>query len=151
MLNELSKSIFEANKLKGFWDDRLNVPIKMKESGLFSDEEIKSVEDATIGQILMLITSEVAETMEANRGRTNILNRGEFEKQLNYTEIDLGTDTCFKINFENNIKNSFEDELADVIIRVLDLCGAKDIDIDWHIEQKLRYNKLREHRHGKKY
>jgi hypothetical protein len=44
-----------------------------------------------------------------------------------------------------------EDEVADAIIRLLDFCGARGIDIDWHIKNKLRYNATREHKHGKKY
>ena len=37
------------------------------------------------------------------------------------------------------LKNTFEDELADVIIRVLDLCAFKGIDIESHIKAKMRY------------
>lgn len=35
----------------------------------------------------------------------------------------------FKENFEVQIKNTLEDELADVVIRCLDLAGANNIDI----------------------
>lgn len=146
-LNELSKSIFEGNSKKGFWEDRINIPIKMKECGLFSDEEIKSVQDASKGQMLMLIVSEAAEVLEANRGRTNTLNK---EKFIRDTEL-YPSNELWKKNFEKNIKNSEEDEIADIIIRCLDYCGGFNIDIDWHIEQKLKYNSLREYRHNKNY
>lgn len=46
---------------------------------------------------------------------------------------------------------TFEFELADTIIRILDLCGAKGIDIEKHIELKMKYNESREKMHGKKY
>ena len=36
----------------------------------------------------------------------------------------------FLEGFRNNIKNTFEDKLADVVIRTLDLCGYYEIDID---------------------
>lgn len=39
-------------------------------------------------------------------------------------------------------------ELADVIIRVLDLAGALGIDMDAAIRLKIDYNKTRTHRHG---
>lgn len=153
-LNKLSKSIFEGNSKRGFWEDRINIPIKMKESGLFSDEEIKSVEDASKGQMLMLIVSEVAETLEANRGRTNTLNRKGFESDIKNgaeTGYEKHDNIVFKEGFERCIKNSEEDEIADIIIRCLDYCGGFNIDIDWHIEQKLKYNNLRAYKHDKNY
>lgn len=46
----------------------------------------------------------------------------------------------------------FEFEMVDIIIRVLDMCAFKGIDIDGHIQAKMLYNSLREHKHGgKKY
>jgi NTP pyrophosphatase (non-canonical NTP hydrolase) len=143
-LNELSKRIFEGNKNKGFWDDRLNVPVKMRDSGLFTDTEIESVEKATVGQLLMLIVSEASEALEADRGRGNTLDRKAFE-------LETAKGEEFKDAFQKYVKDTFEDEIADTIIRLLDLCGAKDIDIDWHIEQKLKYNSTRERLHGKKF
>ena len=146
-LNEKSKEIYKNNQLKGFWTYREAIPLTMKECGLFSDEEIKSVQDATKAQLLMLIVSEAAEVLEANRGRTNILNREKFTR----TAELYPSDELWKNNFEENIKNSEEDEIADIIIRCLDYCGGFNIDIDWHIEQKIKYNKLREKLHSKKY
>jgi NTP pyrophosphatase (non-canonical NTP hydrolase) len=53
--------------------------------------------------------------------------------------------------FENYIKNSFEDELADVVIRIMDLCGYLHIDLEAHILAKMQYNATREKLHGKRY
>ena len=47
--NDKCRSIFEANKLKGFWDERLAIPKKMRDTCLFTDEEIISVEKAFKG------------------------------------------------------------------------------------------------------
>lgn len=41
-------------------------------------------------------------------------------------------------------------ELADVVIRVLDFCGANDIDLEGAIAEKLNYNAGRAHMHGGK-
>jgi len=41
-------------------------------------------------------------------------------------------------------------ELADVIIRVLDTCGALGIDIEHAVNVKHAYNETRSHRHGGK-
>ena len=121
----------------------------------------------------------------------------------------------FEVAYNETIKGSIEEELADAVIRLLDLCGLRKIDIEdfteemlygaeescndetftesiyaistipiryeyeydcplegqlngmlfaifglakhldidliWHINQKMRYNELRENKHGKKY
>lgn len=41
-------------------------------------------------------------------------------------------------------------ELADLIIRALDMCDYYGIDIDAAVEEKIRYNELRPMRHGGK-
>jgi len=41
--------------------------------------------------------------------------------------------------------------LADIMIRVMDLAAFKGIDLEKHIDLKMKYNSLRPHKHGKKY
>lgn len=41
-------------------------------------------------------------------------------------------------------------EIADVVIRALDFCGANDIDLEAMIVEKLAYNATRGHKHGGK-
>jgi len=41
-------------------------------------------------------------------------------------------------------------ELADCILRILDYCGSKNLDIDQAIRIKHEYNKTRPYRHGGK-
>ena len=53
--------------------------------------------------------------------------------------------------FRDKIKNTVEDELADALIRLLDLTAALGIDIDKHVRLKRRYNKSRPWKHGKLY
>lgn len=47
-------------------------------------------------------------------------------------------------------KENFAEELADVCIRVFDLCGLKGIDLERKIEEKMKFNKSRSYKHGGK-
>ena len=131
MLNELAIKIHENAKSKGFFDCEKN-----------------------IGEMLCLIHSEVSEALEADRkNHYTKLKEDWYIKGLadpNYGASFCGNE-AFKNEFENSVKNTFEDELADVIIRVLDLCAFKGIDIENHIKAKMRYNASRPHKHGKAY
>lgn len=47
--------------------------------------------------------------------------------------------------------NSVEEELADVIIRIMDYAFGKDLDVAGAILAKIEYNKSREFMHGKSF
>lgn len=143
-LNELSKRIHQNAKDKGFWD-----------------------EPREIGTLLMLCVSELSEALEADR-KDNYCDFNGYEKyKKEETELrikqEIGelpvrspllikTPEQIQIEaFEIYIKNTFEDELADTIIRILDIYCARNIDIEKHIELKIKYNQSRERLHGKKY
>lgn len=133
-LNELSKIVYESNKLKGF-----------------------DVANENIGQTLMLVVSELAEALEADRkDRRGMLS--VFEQDLKYagvtiSDFEVGNENFMwiKNRFETIVKDTFEDEIADTIIRLFDLCGALGIDIEKHIELKFTYNKSRDYKYGKAY
>lgn len=46
--------------------------------------------------------------------------------------------------------DNFSEELADVCIRIFDLCGSRNIDLEGAIEKKMEKNKLRDYKHGGK-
>jgi len=46
--------------------------------------------------------------------------------------------------------NNFKEEIADIVIRVLDFCQERDINLDEEIEKKNEYNKSRPYLHGMK-
>lgn len=78
-----------------------------------TDEKLsKSVDDAFISQKIYLIVSKLSEAVDAMK-----VNNYGLEK-----------------------KDSFEDKIADTIIRIADLCGELDIDIEKQIAWKLNYN-----------
>jgi len=53
---------------------------------------------------------------------------------------------------EEKIKDvtSVGEECADIVIRVMNFCNRKDIDLQEEIEKKHKYNKTRKKLHGKK-
>ena len=134
-LNDAAKQIHEDNKRKGFWD---------------SERET--------GTLLMLCVSELSEALEADRkdkyaqlhSEEFIIDGRTIEQDL---QLAIKEDDFIKFEdiFRTQVKDTFEDELADTIIRILDLCGARGIDIEKHINLKLKYNRSRERMHGKAY
>ena len=120
-LNPVCKEVYESNKLKDF-----------------------DVKKEKLGQTLCLIHSEISEALEA--ARTN-----------SYTDANLNAvggwvlDEDFILAYKVMIKGTFEEEIADAFIRLMDLVGALEMDIDKHIELKRRYNSLREYKHGKSF
>lgn len=112
-----------------------------------------------IPRTLMLIVSELAEAMEADRKHRSAKLERFFKFLIKSRIITEGVilggvtpEASWLAKFEECIKDTFQDELADVVIRVLDLCGALQIDIEKHIELKIKYNTTRERMHGgKKY
>jgi NTP pyrophosphatase (non-canonical NTP hydrolase) len=47
-------------------------------------------------------------------------------------------------------QENFEEELADVCIRIFDLCGSRGIDLEKAIFEKMERNRGRSHKHGGK-
>lgn len=127
ILTDLSKAIHAANVEKGFYEEG---------------------EDRNIPEMLALIHSEVSEALEAHR------KDKFFETDGSYSIADvleIQQDAAFKNAFLNSAKDTFEDEIADSIIRLLDLAAYRGIDISSHVSAKMRYNQMRPHKHGKKY
>lgn len=48
-------------------------------------------------------------------------------------------------------KDAFGEELADILIRTVDLAYDLDIDLDGIVDAKMAKNKTRAHRHGAKF
>jgi len=95
------------------------------------------------GTVLMLCVTELSEALEADRKERYA------DRQLVGLEFIHPSPNSYV--FLDKVKDTFEDEIADTIIRLLDLCGRKQIDIEWHIREKMKYNKSRPRLHGKKY
>lgn len=77
------------------------------------------------GEVLMLMVTEISEAMEAYRS-----GNGESDKIAGFSKI--------------------EEELADVIIRLLDFAGKEGMNIEGALAAKMAYNEKRPYRHGGK-
>lgn len=62
------------------------------------------------------------------------------------TELSEAVEAVRKADVRN-----FKEEIADSMIRLLDLCGACNIDIDEEVREKMQYNETRPERHGKEF
>ena len=92
-------------------------------------------DDRTVGDDIALLHTEVSEMFEAYRdgGLRDMTRRlknpqpGELAKP-----------------------EGFGSEAADVLIRLLDTCKRRDVDLAWEFERKLAFNETRGHKHGGK-
>lgn len=150
-LNDLSERIHKNALNKKFWDG----------------------DSDNIGQKLMLVVSEASEALEAHRINNHAYRQIEkitnFENDIFKPTQDIeeffemffdsepfskdktNIENNFKSKFEEAVKDTFEDELADIVIRVLDLSKRHNINIGAHIFYKRLYNSYRPEKHGKMY
>ena len=84
--------------------------------------------ERSIPEMLALIHSEVSEALEAYR----------------IGEVDMTWHT------HDGKPEGLVMELADVVIRIADLCGEFDLDLESALLEKMAYNKTRSYKHGGK-
>lgn len=88
-------------------------------------------QEKTLIEALMLVVSEAAEALEEHR-------HGRAPAEVYY---ETGTNGRPK-------PCGIPSELADIVIRVADMCGRWGIDLGAAVEEKLAYNATRPYRHG---
>lgn len=62
------------------------------------------------------------------------------------SEVGEATEAIRHEDYDN-----LAEELADIVIRVADLCGGLDIDLENEIKQKMYENQRRPYKHGKRF
>jgi NTP pyrophosphatase (non-canonical NTP hydrolase) len=121
-----------------------------KASG-WHDEDTK----VTFGDRMALITSEISEALEDFRN-------GKGTKEIYYTrkvtafyeengeQIQVDVEVPCAKDHPKAKPCGIPIELADALIRILDLAGKEGIDIEAAVLEKMKYNKTRSFRHGGK-
>ncbi len=133
MFNELRDEVHENAVKHGWWD-----------------------EERSFGEIIALCHSELSEALEEYRAGAE---QNETYYACKAIKID-GFDFKQNCQLKNKGKTcagckgakpeGVPAELADCIIRILDYCGAEEIDIDEAVRIKHEYNRGRSYRHGGK-
>lgn len=119
-IRELQELAYKQSADKGFHDDE---PTEGKALDMLNAQRIA------------LIHSELSEALEE-------LRKGKAANETYYPFVPHGA-TVLK-------PEGVPSEMADVVIRVLDFCGANDIDLEAIVTEKLAYNASRAHKHGGK-
>lgn len=126
---ELQLRIHENARDKGFYDDD---EIVMKEASLTQDERMALRRRLILARLAM-ICSEVGEAVDAVRASD--VNVPAFSIAGPFGRALTGT--------------THGSELADIVIRTMDLAEFMGIDLGAEVEAKVAKNAQREHRHGK--
>lgn len=127
-MREVQAAAHANSRSKGFYDD-LEI---IDHAALTASEYMRLRLNATLARLGM-IGSEVGEAVDAFRD-------------------SYGNMLAFKIPgpFGRELKGTVQgSELADIVIRVMDLAEFTGIDLGAEIEAKMAKNAAREHRHGK--
>ena len=107
------------------WADAIHE--NAKEHGWWDDAATAEEKHKILPEKLLLVITELAEATEDDRNGT--------------------MDTYLSAGGK---PEGFWVEVADAVIRILDLAGAFKVDLEHIIEVKHEYNKTRPHRHGGK-
>jgi len=110
-------------------ENEFKILFRQKQKEIFQTAKEKGFydnENRNIGEMIALIHSELSEALEALRHNN--------PKSDHIPKFSL-----------------VEEELADAIIRILDLSEYKHYDVSGAMLEKMKFNKTRERKHGKKF
>lgn len=119
--NELAKEIHENAVEHGWWD-----------------------ENRSFGEIVALCHSELSEALEEDRAGN----------PMAYYDVENDNEYIRVIDIDDSGSRKMEGtatEMIDCIIRILDWAGRECIDVDRLLKAKMRYNRSRPYKHGKRY
>lgn len=105
----------------------------INESKGFWDDPFADENELTVPAKIMLIVDECSEALQVHREVYDDADEDLVSKMTPMQEDD------------------FTEELADVIVRTLDLAAAYDLDIGSSLIAKIEKNRSRPHKHNKRY
>ena len=143
-ISKLAKTAHERSRAKGFHErmDRADVLTDSSKIGTvaYTNAKQETLDKAVehfgvdVPEKLMLIVSEVSEAMEVYRKST---------------DLEAGAVTLEQARA--GVKpEGMGSELADVVIRTIELAYSLNIDVGKAIEVKMAYNETRSYKHGGK-
>lgn len=131
-IKDLIKECHQNAVEHGFWDDWDKLDDFIENARTQKEIDILSrYADNAIGNRLMLIVSELGEALE-------VLRQGGDSEEDDEENARI-------------VMEKFSEELADVAIRLFDLCGGLDIDLEAAMAEKMEKNRNRPRLHGKKF
>ena len=101
------------------------------------------LENTDLYKLLLLLHSEITELMEADRKYKYC--------QGQISNILKQDDEMFMVMYKDAVKGTVEEELADLVIRPINVAKFTESDIESHVLAKLRYVELSEKDTTKRY
>ncbi|MDL2293198.1 hypothetical protein LJC60_01045 [Ruminococcaceae bacterium OttesenSCG-928-D13] len=130
-INEMVKEVHENAKAHGWWDG----------------------EERTFGELIALCHSELSEALEEYRDNRDMVwhacNAADGSPCVREGCGDYYERGC-ELDEMNSKPEGIAVELADCVIRIMDMCGHYGIDLAATIAEKHEYNKSRPYKHGGK-
>jgi NTP pyrophosphatase (non-canonical NTP hydrolase) len=170
-LNELRDAVHETARAKGWWDGREGEEVTVNGAGI----GVWALDQRSFAELLMLVVSECAEALEdwrngyeVDKPRWQVTSRTPDAPTANLEahgdRMRLRTASETREVSLNNVDDrellrghgwytkpiGIPSELADIIIRILDISGAYGVDIEDAVRTKMEFNETREVRHGGK-
>ena len=157
------KNMEQAEKQMEVWDRIKATKQFRKQQKDIHENAIKHgwyEEDRSFGDLIALVHSELSEALEEHRNGRGFKeiyyadNGKPYEKPyIKFITHEVGAKEKLLDSMRNDISRKVEGiptELADVVIRVMDMCEYYGIDLWSAVEIKSAYNKTRPHKHGGK-
>ena len=90
---------------------------------------------------------------------SNAKNKGFWDGERNdaemialmHSELSEALEAIREDKPRGDIKDNLAAEFADVIIRIADMCGGRNINLAQALVEKIKYNRVREYKHGKRF
>ena len=141
-LNDLRDAVHQTAVDKGWWEPQEQIVALPLQGG-----PVTALVQRTFGDLVSLVHSEASEALEEYRN-----GHGVTEVYYSHPTGESCHDaSCVSEDTGSPVKpEGIPVEMADIIIRVLDICGFYGIDIEEALRLKTAHNATRPYRHGGK-